>query len=126
MTAITRTAFNSSFWGPNLITLNIGKGVKEVGHFTFYYSYDETPLLETVNMEDVEIIGDFAFGGLKYLKTVKAASELKEIKSAAFTNLLALKSIDLQNLEILGNQAFEGAGLVITINSGYNYTKLLP
>lgn len=111
VTAIVRN-LDSRFWGPNIITLNIGKGVKEVGHFTFYYSYDETPKLETVNMEDVEIIGDFAFGGWKYLKTVNTSSELKEIKSAAFTNLLALKSIDLQNLERLGNQAFEGAGLV--------------
>lgn len=112
VTAITRTAFNSSFWGPNLTKLNIGKGTVEVGHFTFYYSYDETPNLEEVNMEDVAIIGEFSFGGLKKLKRVNTATELKEIRSAAFTNCTELKSIDLQNLEILGNQAFEGAGLV--------------
>jgi hypothetical protein len=110
VTAITRT-MDSSFWGPNLKTLNTSKGLKEIGHFTFHYDYD-TPLLETINMEDVEIIGDFAFGGLKNLSDVNTASELKEIRSAAFTNCTQLKSIDLQNLEILGNQAFEGAGLV--------------
>ncbi|MDF2617221.1 MAG: hypothetical protein K0Q47_1877 [Sedimentibacter sp.] len=97
VTAITRT-MDSSFWGPNLKTLNTSKGLKEIGHFTFHYDYD-TPLLETINMEDVEIIGDFAFGGLKNLSDVNTASELKEIRSAAFTNCTQLKSIDLQNLE---------------------------
>jgi hypothetical protein len=104
--------YGYAYTAKNLKTLTIGSGVEKVGFSVFSPTYNHVGQLETVTMEDVEVIEEFAFSGQNSLKTVTLADELREIKGAAFQNTKSLESIKLPaNLEVLGSQAFRFSGL---------------
>src|SRR5690606_10741540 len=93
-------------------TLKIGKGAKEIGHLIFSPVKSNVKNLETVEMKDVEIIGEFAFAGLEKLKNVTLSDNLKEIKVNAFSKTKSLTSIKLpEGLEKIGSEAFANSGL---------------
>ncbi len=96
----------------SLKTLVFGNGVKEIGALAFTPTQSKVESLETVEMKDVEIIGEFAFAGLDKLKSVTLSDNLKEIKVNAFSKTKSLTSIKLpEGLEKIGSEAFAWSGL---------------
>lgn len=105
---VARYLLNAS----NLKKLVIGEGVKEIGALAFSPTQAKPKNLETVEMKDVEIIGEFAFAGLDKLKSVTLSDNLKEIKVNAFSKTKSLTSIKLpEGLEKIGSEAFAWSGL---------------
>lgn len=98
--------------GRNLKHLIISEGVKNIGVSAFGGSSNRLQALETVEMADVEIIGEFAFANNKNLKSVKLSVNIKEIRVAAFKGASSLKEIHLpEGLQVIGQEAFVNSGL---------------
>lgn len=72
-----------------------------------HYFLDEkgfvVPSTDTVS---IKYIGDYAFAGVKNVKTLKLPSEIKCIGDYAFANSF-LEGIDLGNVKVIGNASFK-------------------
>ncbi len=119
----------SGYWYPNegegLKSVVLPKTVKRIDRGAFYkfrdlesinlenveiietYTFSYCQKLEYLNLESVVEIGERAFKGCNNLKEIVFSDELEEIKSSAFENCYMLSKIKFpKSLKIIGHSAF--------------------
>lgn len=115
---------NFAFAFSNLVSVEIGEGVKVIGTDSFSFSRGISEVTIGDDLERVEGAQFGAFGSCSALRKVTIGKGLKRIGDFMFYMCYNLESVDLRNVEYVGAHAFWGGYALKEVYLGTNLKVL--